>query len=217
MRTTIQKKRKAAEQKRVYHEKVSKGLCTRIGCSNNAEPGKRMCQNHLDALAAYNIAVSRSRAINGLCRRHGCPNAPVDGKTYCQSHLDNLKQQDLAIKAKGQCRRCRRLPPINGQRRCRECAIKEIALRWGTTYEVLTSIWTGVCPYSGRQIEVGVNASLDHKVARANGGTNNKENLQWVHSEVNTAKHSLTEEQFQRLIADCYRNTTRKRRVIRKS
>ena len=47
---------------------------------------------------------------------------------------------------------------------------------------------------------------IDHKVARSHGGTANADNLQWVHKEVNMAKHALTEEQFRRLIWDCYKN-----------
>jgi 5-methylcytosine-specific restriction endonuclease McrA len=61
-----------------------------------------------------------------------------------------------------------------------------------------------VCPYSGRKLEVGRNLSLDHRIAKSNGGTNDLDNLQWVDRYVNLAKHDMSENDFLALVKDIY-------------
>ena len=191
--------------RRAYREKVNAGLCAYSGCDQPSEAGRRMCRHHRNKMSAYSKSAMRRRVAEGLCRMQGCLNDQVPGKTYCQTHLGVLRRWDKRLREQGLCRGCRR-PAITGHRHCRECTLKEIARKQVTTVDVLKSIWTGVCPYSGRQIEIGVNAHLDHKVARANGGGNEVANLQWVHAEVNVAKHKLTEDQFRQLIIDCHQH-----------
>lgn len=54
----------------------------------------------------------------------------------------------------------------------------------------------GCCALSGVPITIGVNASLDHIIPKAKGGTNTIENYQWVHSTTNIMKNAYPIEQF---------------------
>lgn len=58
------------------------------------------------------------------------------------------------------------------------------------------------CVYSGRILELGINASVDHKIPKFKGGTDDISNLQWVDANVNVSKNCLGEEEFFRLIQD---------------
>lgn len=51
------------------------------------------------------------------------------------------------------------------------------------------------CALSGEELDPD-NASLDHKTPIANGGTNDIENLQWLHVQVNAMKGTLSQERF---------------------
>lgn len=55
---------------------------------------------------------------------------------------------------------------------------------------------SGRCAYTGILLIQGANASLDHIVPRARGGTSATSNLQWVDLAVNLAKRALSHEQF---------------------
>jgi hypothetical protein len=52
------------------------------------------------------------------------------------------------------------------------------------------------CAYTGVPLIPGRNASVDHKTPKGRGGTDNRENLQWVCSLVNAVKRNLTHEEF---------------------
>ena len=213
MKTTSRRNKINAATLLAYHKKVDNGKCVFSGCHVRAEAGKRMCRKHREQARRKTSDRIRNQKKNGLCQQPGCRNIPAPGRARCQPCLDYRKREDASTMAKGLCLGCRRVPALTNHRRCRECMIRRVADRWGTTVEVLKSIWTGVCPYSGRKLEIGVNAHLDHKIARCRGGCNKADNLQWVHAEVNLAKHKLTEEQFRQLITDCYQHRIKRRKV----
>lgn len=54
------------------------------------------------------------------------------------------------------------------------------------------------CPYTGRKLVIGENASIDHKNPRAAfvDQVGLESNLEWVDGDVNWAKHSMTREEF---------------------
>lgn len=56
----------------------------------------------------------------------------------------------------------------------------------------------GKCPYTGESIEIGVNAELDHikPKSRFPDLIDDLDNVEWVSSRINRAKHHLTKEEF---------------------
>lgn len=103
--------------------------------------------------------------------------------------------------ARGVCPKCggERLPD---NKRCRSCWFKNVALNnTGTAKDaaMLEEIWLkqgGCCAYTGEPLVPGANASLDHKTPIARGGTNDRENLQWVLDVVNRMKTDMTHDEF---------------------
>jgi hypothetical protein len=52
------------------------------------------------------------------------------------------------------------------------------------------------CPYTGLRLHPGTNASLDHIVARSEGGPDTLENVEWVHVWINLMKNRMGKEEF---------------------
>jgi hypothetical protein len=52
------------------------------------------------------------------------------------------------------------------------------------------------CWYTGQLLVPGVNASVDHTVPMARGGSHEPHNLRWVHLKVNEMKRELSESEF---------------------
>lgn len=67
-----------------------------------------------------------------------------------------------------------------------------------------------ICPYTGLSLVLGVNASLDHIIARSVGGSDDLNNLQWVYGstdfDVNIMKGSSTEADFLKAISLIHHN-----------
>ena len=61
----------------------------------------------------------------------------------------------------------------------------------------LASIWKsqrGLCALTGRKLDR--KAQLDHKLPKARGGSDRKDNLQWLCEDANLAKRALTDDEF---------------------
>ena len=100
-------------------------------------------------------------------------------------------------------------------RYCEPCFFKNISNknfrtthRWEELRDILVD-QQYECAYSGLRLVPGVNAQLDHLVARNNGGTSKLENLQWVHSVVNRMKSDFTEEEFLEFVKLVYEKRIR--------
>jgi len=54
------------------------------------------------------------------------------------------------------------------------------------------------CPYTGRRLKIGNNASIDHIKPRSlfNGKVGDIKNLEWVDTEVNRAKRTMSKARF---------------------
>jgi len=147
-----------------------------------------------------------------LCTKCGqCP--AVVGKNGCincnakHNTLTKLKQR--RAKSKGLCAKSCGRPLIpNAGGYCKECWFKRHATKlWGDAkkYPELIQLMESqnwICPYTGRQLIIGINASLDHKLASDKGGINEISNLHFVDTRANIAKSFLTEEEFFQLCRD---------------
>jgi len=67
----------------------SKGICSECA-SRPVAPGKKRCQQCIDASNARKKAIVEERRANGLCIWCGAPAVP--GKSRCQKHLDAAKK-----------------------------------------------------------------------------------------------------------------------------
>lgn len=67
----------------------------------------------------------------------------------------------------------------------------------------------GKCPYSGRELTLGIDASLDHIVPKCREGLNDIENLQWVYGPINFMKQDMLHEEFLNMIFEIHKNLAR--------
>lgn len=82
---------------------------------------------------------------------------------------------------------------IRAKNKAEVATIAEVSRLWKQQH--------GVCPLSGRRLD-RANAQLDHIVPLTRGGSDLKENLRWVHRDVNYAKRDLFDADFFRLCSD---------------
>lgn len=99
------------------------------------------------------------------------------------------------------CKRCYRTI-VNDAQQCETCLLKGKSRElFGTDerWKDLGSIYLGqncICRFSGCLLKIGSNASIDHLIARAKEGTNELDNLAWVHLWANLMKNDMPEDKF---------------------
>lgn len=177
-------------------------------CPRQAPEGKSWC-DHCRGLRANN---RKRRAEYGMCEccsepalpnRLRCLRHAKDARRYAKERRDKRIQECLCTECRG------RIPaPATHGTMCEPCwfdSIAKSALRftspikareWGPRIRLIFYNQNGKCAYTGLDLIPGINASLDHKIPKALGGSDDLGNLQWVTIQVNLAKHAMSEEAF---------------------
>jgi len=101
---------------------------------------------------------------------------------------------------------------IKKSTKCEDCWFKSVQRKYAKT----TKGWEDIkelfysqdkkCAYTGRDMVIGENLSIDHKIARSVGGKHKIDNLQWIDFTVNKMKQNLKEEDFFQLIREIHSN-----------
>ena len=104
----------------------------------------------------------------GLC--YQCKNPPIEGNSWCEKHWFGQLAWRCGLRGKG-----------NGEK------LKSILVSQNYT-----------CPYSGRTLTIGKNASVDHIQPRSKFPhlTGEISNMEWVDEDVNRAKRTMSREEF---------------------
>lgn len=126
----------------------------------------------------------------------------------CQDGVNKKREERLA---KGLCAFCDN--ERVGTRLCLDHYLKftsKAHFRTSKRHQELLQIFkeqSGVCPYTGRKLTLGVDASLDHIVPKSRGGSNDDvANLQWVYCRVNFMKQDSLHDEFLDMIREIYEN-----------
>lgn len=193
---------KKAREKKWRDKHKLNGLCP---CGKNKPiPGKAWCQECTDKSNNRRRKRRELRRRTGLCTE--CQK-PANGKgglcEQCYETYKSLVSRARKERIKNKvCVRCGKSPSIHLLKNCLVCTLKCLAYdvwedrkRWKELLDLFDQ-QNGKCPYLKEPITIGLNASLDHRIPKKLGGTNELSNLQWVHKAINTMKWDLTEEQF---------------------
>jgi 5-methylcytosine-specific restriction endonuclease McrA len=180
---------------REHHQKRKKlGLCTNCGSPADGKPTRSTGKRPAKCLSCSQIFAKRwenlrtKRSQEGLCERCGKMN-PRKGRKDCMTCVSNLSKRQQ-------------------HNRRRKFFSKYVAHLSGINIaQMLASLWRqqkGRCPLSGRKL-TSTNSELDHKIPRSKGGTDEKNNLRWLHRDVNQAKRALLDFDFIQLCRDVSR------------
>ena len=180
-------------------------LC--ILCGKPAHNRTLFCETCRSAHNNRFRVVAQYRKANNLC--HDCggkidrPNFTRCSKCAERQHKSFAK----LVASRHEKGLCRCGNPATIGKVCNDCWFKrESQFNTGSKH-----MWQAIkqllekqeykCAYSGRHLIPGVNASLDHIVPIAKGGSNDITNLQWVDKQINTRmKFGLSHQEFMSLL-----------------
>jgi hypothetical protein len=165
-------------KKRKYQERREKGLCIRC---DNATDGVLVCSQCRDKASQSRRDLWYSRVQNGKCKHCGKNDLNHEKSSVCSDCF--FKQT---------------LKNVKNHRNGTVVPDDMISI-----ISVLFDEQQGICPYTGIKMDLGVSASLDHKIPLSRGGTNQKCNLQWVYCgsfDVNRMKSDMLDCEFKQAI-----------------
>lgn len=199
----LQRAAEAANERR--QECGASGLCEMCGKAPPT-PGRSKCQA---CIRRWNDNRNGRRAelrTKGICTEEPCGHPAMPGHTRCEKHFADNKAKGIALKnrrlAEGLCRRCGKETHTEHTQQCEVCHLRYLSFdlwqtrkRWPDLLALFVK-QRGKCVYTGKQLTIGLDASIDHRIAKAKGGTNDIENLQWVDLCVNRMKLDQDEARF---------------------
>ena len=62
--------------------------------------------------------------------------------------------------------------------------------------EILFQKQNGICPYTGKKLQLGIDTSIDHIIPKSRGGSKDISNLQWVYYKANFMKQDMFTNEF---------------------
>lgn len=178
-------------------------LCTECGVKTPVD-GKLVCLDCAIRMAEYSKALFHKRKANGgVCCYCGKPSLLA----RCQNckGKDQLRQEKRRelMKLEGRCVRCSADKNMIDTR-CLKCVMKAVSLtntgtkkNWKFFIDLLEQ-QDSKCFYTGEQLVVGINASIDHllPVSRFPEKRTHSKNLVWCTNKINIAKGALTYSEF---------------------
>ena len=200
---------------RRYRERRSLGLCGRCA----AQSVKTLCPKCMSKNVARSAEKRAERRAQGLCTK--CGKAPRSSPNIgtCTTCRATLNARSLARKRgyaeKGDCYKCGKHASSGASGLCLKCwwlrattLIGYVAKKPNKQNSELVPALVGKmfsqrfrCALSGRYLTPGDNASLDHinPISSHPELSADLANLQWVSTEINTAKMGATQADFIKL------------------
>lgn len=185
---------------RIHQVRKAQGLCTTCGKPTSNKTRCKKCINK--EKQRY-----KKRKNNGLC-------CSCNSKITIGTKCDTCRTKTAVAKRtrKQQPNYCKYCDSVNCDQSLM-CYLKKTVRRHFTGVKInqtaiaLKQIFDeqgGRCAYTGRQLTVGVDTTLDHIIPRARGGETTVDNVQWVCAECNLLKSAFLEDQFLNLVKDIY-------------
>lgn len=222
------KEANALYQRELRAKRKSLGLCNM--CSEPSVVGKTRCGKHLAYFQNRRKLHPRSKEENfkvqekrkqlvacGLCTwcKQSKGNSTGSVCVECRSReCESTKTRHQHRLNYGLCKWCgKNAVTGDNSQICIDCHCKRVARNTLKSVDRWTELRDkyhiqSICPYTGILLLLGVNASLDHLVAKSAGGSDEINNLQWVYGstdfDVNIMKGSSSEVNFLRAVSLIY-------------
>lgn len=126
----------------------------------------------------------------------------MDRKTK-QRAYDRIRSDNA--KAKKLCRQCKKVKSYKKCTRCRTCYFKFVASKYLGSADRWRELESALlqsghrCAYTGRKIDLGEGASIEHVLPTSRGKkreVNDLKNIKWVHRDINVMKGAHTVAEF---------------------
>jgi len=197
-------------QKAKREARRTQGCC--VYCGDIAIYNRIQCERCKRYSRNLQLRIRNQRREAGICIKCG-KNKVAAPHVKCEiclsSQTRSWHKKTKEHLEKGLCVDCG-AAPLENHRLCETCYLKKIATKraggiaqWQMLKELFNS-QGGVCPYTGEKLILGKNAAIDHIVPRKSGGSNEKDNLQWILHQVNTMKWDSSEQDFFTVIRTVY-------------
>jgi HNH endonuclease len=148
-------------------------------------------------------SLRERRLAEGCCT--ACNNPRHGTATYCLEHIQKRRDWESKRRTRrvsnGGCGNCTFGIPIPNISICIECWWNQKGVSVGGVKQVvyLQQLWEkqdGRCALSNLPLTPGINASIDHIIPKSKSGTNDINNLRWLHTSVNSGKGTISDEHF---------------------
>jgi len=212
-----------ATSKRRYERRKSEGLCT--SCGKPCESlGKIICNSCRDKALEKHEELEENRRQAKVCRICGL-DKPAPRSKMCSNcskkYVGYGEQRRITLSVAGKCTSCSgelgdfsEIQNSKKSKVCRQCFLRRLAGTYlknpdlGFKLERKLMDQEYKCPYSGKILVLGVNASIDHiyPQSRFPDKKYDLSNLEWVDLYINLLKRDMTKDEFISLIRNIHSN-----------
>lgn len=191
-----------AASKKTQDERRAEGLCP--ACGTPPETGA-YCTLCRVKSATFGRIYRTQRKNVGRCVH--CPSPADEGSVMCTPCRLRVTVATKALtkrrREQGLCSWCETKATVG--RHCTRCWFRAASIRLVGTFELGDGLMAlfhsqqGRCFYTGRVLEPGRNASIDHQMPRTRISGDAQHamiNLRWVDLQINRAKQDMSHEEF---------------------
>ncbi len=197
--------------RKIQQDRINKGLCKNCGQPRSGT-AKVYCSNCIKK--AKPLIDARRRKLREAGLREDCGDETKGNRVHCEICLFKQRTTKTAWQKRvphGFCTICGKrkcLPElVNAKlhmKRCQECYLRHASAvqlgtsKYWTTLLIKLEQQQWCCTYSGDEIVLGVNDSMDHIIPKSKKPNLAKDpsNIQWVTRVVNRIKSNLTHSEF---------------------